>query len=365
VVNQPGSFWWQVALSTLLSMLSPTLRSQLVRRSRNILQRGLQKPAVRTLAERTISELSRALTESGVYGGSYFGDGRNPLDRMGLSGYERYDRDTSNANAMALPIWHYFPTAKSLDVGCATGFVVEAMRELGFDAWGTDLSYWAVEHAAQGAQGRLRQGDLMEGLPFGTGEFEVVTCLEVLEHMEPDMIPDVLREIRRVTSKFVVATIPSFGENQYGPSGWYDVKVRPELLDEYRAKPGYEGPVPYDDIYRDATGKPIEGHLTMASFTWWQKQFEAAGFIRCGEAEMLMHRDLAKYAQTEYWNLYVFRTPDAAEPTASVRTPDEITHWEHNFKLDTRIPRVRDYERLNEALLRNGKTPEALPNHVS
>jgi 2-polyprenyl-3-methyl-5-hydroxy-6-metoxy-1,4-benzoquinol methylase len=346
-------------------MLSPSLRRKIVRRSRTALQKGLRNSSVRRAAERTVNELNRALTESGVYGGAYFGDGRNPLDRMGLSGYERYDRDTSNANAIALPVWHYFESEKSLDVGCATGFVVEALSELGFNAWGTDLSFWAVEHAAQGAKGRLRQGDLMEGLPFANGEFDVVTCLEVLEHMEPGMIPAVLSEIRRVCSKYVVATIPSFGDNQYGPGGWFDVKVRPEKLDEYRAKVGYEGPIPYDDIYRDASGEPIEGHLTMASFSWWQKQFEAAGFIRCGETELLMHRDLAKYAQTEYWNLYVFRTPDAPEPTHAVRTPDEVAHWEHNFKLDAREQRLRDYERLNEALLRNGKTPVALPQGVS
>jgi SAM-dependent methyltransferase len=345
-------------------MLPAPLKHKIVRRGRSVLQRGLQRPSVRRIAERTVAELNRALTESGVYGGTYFGDGRNPLDRMGLSGYERYDRDTSNANAIALPVWHYMESTKSLDVGCATGFVVEALMELGFNAWGTDLSFWAVEHAAQGAKGRLRQGDLMEGLPFTNGEFDVVTCLEVLEHMEPDMIPTVLSEIRRVTSKYVVATIPSFGDNAYGPGGWFDVKVRPEKLDEYRAKSNYEGPIPYDDIYVDATGKPIEGHLTMASFSWWQKQFEAAGFIRCGTTELLMHRDLARYAQTEYWNLYVFRTPDAAEPTTSVRSAEDVAHWEHNFKLDTRAQRLRDYERLNEALLRNGKTPEPLPATV-
>jgi len=285
---------------------------------------------------------------------------------MGLSGYERYDRDTSNANAIALPIWHYFDVKKSLDVGCATGFVVEALGELGLDAWGTDLSFWAVEHAAQGAVNRLRQGDLMEGLPFTDAEFELVTCLEVLEHMDPDMIPVVLNEIRRVTAKYVVATIPSFGENQYGPGGWFDVKVRPEKLDEYRAKgPSYTGPIPYNDLYRDASGQPIEGHLTMASFGWWTQQFEAAGFVRCGETELLMHRDLARYGQTEYWNLYVFRTPNAPEPVKSVRSPEDFDHWEHNFGLDTRPQQVRDYERLNEALLQNGKSPMPLPDSLS
>jgi SAM-dependent methyltransferase len=351
---------------TFSSPQTQQVRRKLVDGSRAALQRSLKEPHVRRAAERTIAEISRALTESGVYGGTYFGDGRDPLDRMGLSGYERYDRDTSNANAIALPVWHYFDVRKTLDVGCATGFVVEALRELDMDAWGTDLSFWAVEHAAQGARGRLRQGDLMEGLPFVDGEFELSTCLEVLEHMEPRMIPAVLSEIRRVTSKYVVATIPSFGENEFGPGGWYDVKVRPEKLDDYRAKgASYTGPIPYDDLYRDAADQPIEGHLTMASFAWWTTQFENAGFIRCGKTELQMHKDLARYGQTEYWNLYVFRTPDAPEPTASVRTPQQVTHWERNFKLDSRQQKVRDYERLNEALLRNSQPPVPLPEDLA
>lgn len=53
---------------------------------------------VRRLRGRRIgsrAQISRA------YEGAYFGDGRDPLDRMGLSGYERYDRDSSNASVSA------------------------------------------------------------------------------------------------------------------------------------------------------------------------------------------------------------------------------------------------------------------------
>jgi SAM-dependent methyltransferase len=341
------------------------IRKQAVDIARNGLERAMTHNRVRNIGERTISELRRAITESGTYGGGYFGRARNPLDRMGLSGYERYDRDTSNANAIALPIWRHFDVKRTLDVGCATGFVVEALCELGLDSWGTDLSYWAVEHPAAGAGGRLRQGDLLDGLPFIDGEFDLVTCLEVLEHMPPDMIPAVLREIRRVTSKYVVATIPSFGENQFGPGGWFDVKVRPEMLDQYRAKgTGYIGPVPYDDLYRDVNGEPIEGHLSIASFTWWQQQFEAAGFIRCGQTELDMHVDLARYGQTEYWNLYVFRTPDAVEPRGNARSDNDISHWESNFGLDARPQKERDFDRLNEAYTRNGRSPVVPDNLV-
>ena len=347
-------------------MLPPLVRHKTLRLVRRGLEASFRRPELRKLGERAVAEIDRALTESGTYGGRYFGADRDPFDRMGLSGYERYDRDTSNANAIALPIWQYLPVERTLDVGCATGFVVEALRELGLDAWGTDLSYYAVEHPAHGAQGRLRQGDLMKGLPFADGEFELITCLETLEHMEPGMIPTVLREIRRVTSKYVVATIPSFGPNEFGPGGWFDVKVRPEKIEEYIAKgPGYTGPIPYEDLYRDAKGEPIEGHLTMASFAWWTEQFEKAGFVRCGGTELAIHPSLARYALTEYWNLYVFRTPDAPEPTESLRSPEDVAHWEHNFKLDDRPVRLRDYERLNEALERNGCRPVPLPDELA
>jgi hypothetical protein len=198
----------------------------------------------------------------------------------------------------------------------------------------------------------------MKGLPFADEEFELTTCLEVLEHIDTDKISTVLREIRRVTEKYVVATIPSFGPNANGPGGWFDIKVRPEKLDEYVAKgPDYNGPIPHEDLYFDANGEPIEGHITMASFAWWTEQFEKAGFIRCGNTELQMHTDLARYAMTEYWNLYVFRTPNAPEPVEDQHDAADITHWESNFKLDQREQRERDYTRLNEVRTQKGLDP--------
>lgn len=346
-------------------MLPQNARSSAISTSRRVLERSVRNPRIRRIAERAAAELQRAIndpSESGIYGSEYFGANRDSMDRMGLSGYERYDRDTSNANAAAYMVWRYFPVSRTLDVGCAAGFVVEALRELGLDAWGSDVSHYAIEHPARGAAGFLQWGDLMEGLPYANGEFELLTCLETLEHMQPEKIPAVLDELRRVTSKYLVCTIPSFGPNEFGPGGWFDIKVRPEKLNEYVAKgPGYTGPVPYDDLYRDARGEPIEGHLTIASFEWWTEQFEKAGFIRCGQTELHIHPSLARFALTEYWNLYVLRVPEAEEPVADMRTPEELKHWEHNFKLDTRAQRTRDYERLNEALARNGRPLLAVP----
>ena len=82
-----------------------------------------------------------------AYGPSYYGHGRDPSSRGGLSGYEQYTRATSNADVAAYLLWRFFPATRVLDAGCARGFVVEALRELDVDAEGVDASRWAVAHA--------------------------------------------------------------------------------------------------------------------------------------------------------------------------------------------------------------------------
>jgi SAM-dependent methyltransferase len=308
------------------------------------------RPRVRRVMATLARELGRALDDD-VYGSGYFGAGRDPLDRMGLSGYERYDRDTSNANAAAYLVWRWFDVDRTLDVGCATGFVVEALRELGIDACGVDVSQYAVEQAAQGARGHISYGDLTRRLPFPDGRFDLVTVLETLEHLPPEVVPRALAELRRVTKAYVVATIPSFGPNRNGPGGWFTVKVRNERVPHYESLgPGYQGPIPYEDLYRDARGEPIEGHLTIASFSWWTAQFEEAGFVRCDRAERAMHPHLARFGLTKYWNLYVFRAPEVADPGDDVRTPEEIAHWEANLGLDRRVAAPEDLDAVAAAL---------------
>jgi SAM-dependent methyltransferase len=293
--------------------------------------------------------LRRALDDV-VYGGSYFGEGRDPNDRAYLSGYARYDRDTSNANAAAYLVWRWFPARTSLDVGCATGFVVEALRELDVEAAGVDISRYAVGHATAGAKGHIRQGDLRSGLPFHDRSFEIVTALETLEHLSPPDVPAAIAEIARVTSRWVLCTIPSFGANPNGPGGWFQVKVRDERVAHYESLGAdYTGPVPYVDLYRDALGQPIEGHLTVASFAWWAARFADAGLIRCDRTERSIHPELARLGLTKYWNIYVFRRPEAPEPVTD-RDPTAIAAVLRRFVLDERIAAPDDAEAVARAL---------------
>jgi len=70
-----------------------------------------------------------------------------------------------------------------LDVGCATGFLLEEARARGFDPYGVELNEYSARLARQklGAH-RIHQGTL-DGGPFQGRSFSVVVMSDVLEHV--------------------------------------------------------------------------------------------------------------------------------------------------------------------------------------
>jgi len=299
--------------------------------SRRSLRRvAVASPIVRRAMERAGQELTAAAldawAEADFYGARYYGHQRDPGgDRGGLSGYATYDRVSSNADIAGYVVWRNFGGARRvLDVGCARGFLVEVLRELGVEAEGCDVSAYAVAHPTGGAKGHLRVADPAAGLPWEDGRFDVVTCLETLEHLRPEQVPTVVAELRRVCRGAIYATIPSLGPNGgSGPDGHFEGKVRPERLAHYHALgEDYDGPVPYEDLARDAEGQPVEGHLTIASFRWWTQTFAAAGLERRLDVEGRIHADIAPVGLGRYWNLYVFAVPGAEEALLAPRSPE-------------------------------------------
>ena len=78
--------------------------------------------------------------------------------------------------------------ARILDVGAGEGSIVERYRHKGFDVVGVDSAYESET---------VRRADLL-GLPFEAQTFDVVLCLDVLEHVELLDQPKALSEIARV-----------------------------------------------------------------------------------------------------------------------------------------------------------------------
>lgn len=113
---------------------------------------------------------------------------RNPRYKMGRTRH----RDVTN-------VLKKLDKGSLLDVGTGRGEGVEIAKKLGFKPV---IGLEPVEY--------LCGGDVMQGiatdLPFAIESFDTVTCLDVMEHLiEEDLIP-ALKEMRRVTKRYVLLT---------------------------------------------------------------------------------------------------------------------------------------------------------------
>lgn len=95
-----------------------------------------------------------------------------------------------------------------LDAGCGTGRTMDDLRGYG-EVHGFDLNPMGVEHAHARGHADVRVARV-EDIPFPDAHFDLVTCLDVIEHTADDVAS--LRELRRVTRPggWLVATVPAY-----------------------------------------------------------------------------------------------------------------------------------------------------------
>ena len=86
------------------------------------------------------------------------------------------------------------PNPRILDVGCGTGANLKMLAACG-RAEGVDISPQAVEFCRQRGLDSVKLGAI-EQLPYENNSFELVTALDVVEHLDDDV--GGLREMRRV-----------------------------------------------------------------------------------------------------------------------------------------------------------------------
>jgi SAM-dependent methyltransferase len=88
-----------------------------------------------------------------------------------------------------------------LDFGCAKGFIVRALRILGIDAYGCDVSSYAIDHSYPDVRPYLALIPPGETeMPFDK-RFDLVLSKDVLEHMTVDKVDCFLKESRSITSR--------------------------------------------------------------------------------------------------------------------------------------------------------------------
>ncbi len=101
----------------------------------------------------------------------------------------------------ALSIKIFLRPKSVLDVGCGLGEVIYFLRLLGIDAWGVEISEYALKNATPSIRKYIKQGSIQK-IPFKNKSFDLVTSFDVLEHIYADEIDQAIAECSRVSRKY-------------------------------------------------------------------------------------------------------------------------------------------------------------------
>ncbi len=164
-------------------------------------------PKTRRNIEKRAEEKDAALIAvSRQYGKEYF-DGER---KFGYGGY-RYD---GRWRPVARDLIEHFglrPGMRVLDIGCAKGFLVkDLMLECpGLEAFGIDVSRYALMHCEKEAIGRLHLGSAVS-LPFPDGAFDCVISLNTIHNLSRADAVTAMREIQRLSGGKAFVQVDSY-----------------------------------------------------------------------------------------------------------------------------------------------------------
>ncbi|MBJ7347590.1 MAG: class I SAM-dependent methyltransferase [Thermoleophilaceae bacterium] len=98
--------------------------------------------------------------------------------------------------------------AQVLDAGCGSGRNMVELARLG-TAFGAELDPASAEIATNRNVGEIVQCGV-ESMPFASEKFDLITCLDVIEHVKVDS--EAFRELLRVAKPggFLVVTVPAY-----------------------------------------------------------------------------------------------------------------------------------------------------------
>lgn len=130
---------------------------------------------------------------------------------------------------------------KTLDVGCAKGFLVEAFRDRGVEAYGIDISEYAISEVRDDVTPFCQVKSVL--LPIEE-KYDLITCIEVLEHLESQDIATAIKNMCEASDDIIFSSTPF----DYNEESHISVHT-PDYWVEQFAYNGFFHDVKYDCSY--------------------------------------------------------------------------------------------------------------------
>lgn len=126
-----------------------------------------------------------------------------------LGGYDDYTWDNEKWRSFFMSVADRLIGAVNprtvLDVGCARGLLVQAFAVQGVDSRGMDISEHAIASAHEDVRERLVVASATEPI---SGRYDLVSCIEVLEHLSPADAQLAIDRMTEVTDRILFSSSP-------------------------------------------------------------------------------------------------------------------------------------------------------------
>jgi SAM-dependent methyltransferase len=173
-----------------------------------------------------------------AYDQHYFSHYFSNATKTGTLAYGRSEHWQSFFGGIADHIINDIAPRTVLDAGCAMGFLVEALRDRGVEAYGIDISEYAISKVRPDIKPFCRVGSVTDPME---SQFDLIVSIEVLEHLSQEDAIKAVRNLCASTSDFIFSSTPQ----DYDEATHFNVQP-PEWWTEVFGRQGFFRDVEYD-----------------------------------------------------------------------------------------------------------------------
>jgi glycosyltransferase involved in cell wall biosynthesis len=146
------------------------------------------------------------------YDKEYYDGGGCSVDKK--NGYDKkYSLQNKNwfsyFDTLSDEIINNFNPQKTIDVGCAKGFLVEMLRDKGIEAYGIEVSKYALSTIRSDIKQYCKNISILEDIQIEKlGKYDCVSCIEVLEHIPQEFSKKAVLNLTKLAGNIFFSSTP-------------------------------------------------------------------------------------------------------------------------------------------------------------